>query len=278
MVNETAVRFKVERLKTLVSSSTMVAKLLEVLDNPALSLWDIAGFVSKDPMLTAHLLKVVNSPAFGFMGRVTSITHALLLLGLNAVKGLLLGVEIMGLTKGMQQLWRHSVATAVMAQTIAQKAELRGTEELFVAGLLHDIGKVFLNLESRDDYRRALTAADAGGASLIEVEQEMFGISHAEIAGVVLQRWHLSPRLVEPIRFHHEPSLAKKQTAETAVVHFADILARARGNGPEGHDSPVTPVDDKAWVRLNLSRATIKDVLWESERMMQGAENLLSSS
>jgi len=277
MLNEKTVRFKVERLQTLATTSMMVKKLLEAFDNPELSLSDIAAFVSNDPVLTARLLKAVNSPFFGFVGKVTSITQALLFLGLNTAKGLLLGVEVFRHTRGLEELWLHSVGTAIVARVTGQKAGLKETEELFVAGLLHDIGKVFLNIKFPHDYQRALTLADTRGTLIIDTEKEIFDTTHAEVAGWVLERWHLSPRLIEPIRYHHEPSLAKKQSAETAVVHVSDVISRAGGFG-SGGDALVPRIDESAWARLNLSRTQIKDILWESEEVMQEAESFLCSA
>ena len=277
MLNEKAFRFNLEHLQTLATIPMMVKKLLNVFDDPALSLREIAAFVSNDPLLTTHLLKAVNSPLFGFTGRVTSITQALLLLGLNAAKGLLLGVEAFRHAKGLEELWAHSVGTAIMARVTGKKAGLQETEDLFVAGLIHDIGKVFLNLKLPNEYHRALTLAHTREAFIIDTEKEVFETTHAEVAGWVLERWHLSPSLIEPIRYHHEPSLAKKQSAGTAVVHFSDVLTRALGFG-SGGDALVPRIDDWTWARLNLSRAEIKDILWESEELMQEAECFLADA
>ena len=112
---------------------------------------------------------------------------------------------------------------------------------------------------------------------IIDTEKEVFDTTHAEVAGWVLERWHLSPRLIEPIRYHHEPSLAKKQSAGTAVVHFSDVLTRALGFG-SGGDALVPRIDERVWARLNLSRAEIKDILWESEELMQEAEYFLADA
>jgi HD-like signal output (HDOD) protein len=274
MLNEETVRFKVEHLRTLATIPTMVKKLLEVLDDSTLSLREIGTFVSNDPLLTAHLLRAVNSPLFGFTGRVTSITQALLLLGLNAAKGLLLGVEAFRHAKGLEELWAHSVGTAIVARVTGKKAGLKETEDLFVAGLIHDIGKVFLNLKLPNEYQRALSLAHTREAFIIDAEKEIFETTHVEVACWVLERWHLSPRLIEPIRYHHDPSLAKKQSAGTAVVHFSDVLTRALGFG-SGGDALVPQIDERVWARLNLSRAEIKDILWESEELMQEAECFL---
>jgi HD-like signal output (HDOD) protein len=253
----------------------MVRKLLEIFDNPGLSLKDIGEFVSNDPVLVTQLLKAVNSPLFGFTGRVTSITQALLLLGLDAAKGLLLGVEISGLAKGMEELWAHSVGTAIVARVTAQKVGLKETEELFVAGLIHDIGKVLLNLKFPEEYGRALTLARSGEAFIIETEKKIFDTTHAEVAGWVLERWRLSSRLTEPITFHHEPALAKRRSTGVAVIHFSDMLTCALGFG-SGGNAHVPRIDEKAWTRLDLSSGVIKDILWESEELLHEAESFLA--
>jgi HD-like signal output (HDOD) protein len=115
----------------------VVKKLLEVLENPKLSLEEIAAVVSKDQMLTARLLKTANSPYFGFIHWVGTIRLALFLLGLNTAKALLLGVSLFRHVRGMEGLWAHSVGTAILTEMIARRRGLTGQGELFVAGLLH---------------------------------------------------------------------------------------------------------------------------------------------
>jgi putative nucleotidyltransferase with HDIG domain len=277
MPPEGTIRREIEHVQGLPTIPVMLKKLLVAFNDPRLSLNDIAGFVSTDPALTGSLLKAVNSPLFGFSGRVTSITQALLLLGLNAAKGLLLGVAVFGLAKGLEGLWAHSVGTGIVARITARQQALGEPEELFVAGLLHDIGKILLYVKFPDEYRHALALARAEKAFIGDVEKQTFSSTHAEVAGWVLERWHLPPRLIEPIRHHHQPSLAKKTAAETAIVHFSDILTRARGFG-SGGDALVPPVDEKVWARLNLSKGDIKAILCESEKLMQEGESFLNSA
>jgi HD-like signal output (HDOD) protein len=260
MPPEGTIRREMEHVQGLPTIPVMLKKLLEAFNDPRLSLNDIAGLVSNDPALTASLLKAVNSPVFGFAGRVTSITQTLLLLGLNAAKG----------------LWAHSVGTGIVARITARQQALSEPEELFVAGLLHDIGKIFLYVRFPNKYCHVLALARAEKAFIGDVEKQTFSSMHTEIAGWVLERWHLPPRLIEPIRHHHQPSLAKKMAAETAIVHFSDILTRARGFG-SGGDLLVPPVDEKAWARLNLSRGDIKAILCESEKLMQEGESFLNN-
>ena len=277
MPPEGTIRREMEHLQGLPTIPVMLKKLLEAFNDPRLSLNDISGFVSNDPALAGSLLKAVNSPLFGFVGRVTSITQALLLLGLNAAKGLLLGVAVFGLAKGLEGLWAHSVGTGIVARITARQQALGEPEELFVAGLLHDIGKIFLYVKFPDECLRALALARAEKAFIGHVEKQTFNSTHTEVAGWVLTRWHLPLRLIEPIRYHHQPSLSQKMAAETAIVHFSDVLARARGFG-SGGDAFVPPVDERVWARLNLSKGDIKAILCESDKLMQDTESLLNNA
>ena len=253
----------------------VVKKLLEVLENPRLSLRDIATVVSKDQILTARLLRTANSPFFGFFHRVATIQQALVLLGLNTAKALLLGASFFRHVRGIEGLWAHSVGTAVVTRVIAQRYALPEREELFVAGLLHDIGKVFLYAKFPQDYQRALTLASERGVLIVDAEREVFHSTHAEVAGWALERWCLPSQLVEAIRYHHEPFLATTWCTETAVVHVSDIVVRAQGYG-SGGDALVPLIDETVRARLNLSGTVIKVLLSESEEPLREAQGFLS--
>jgi putative nucleotidyltransferase with HDIG domain len=147
---------------------------------------------------------------------------------------------------------------------------------LFVAGLLHDIGKVFLNLKFPEEFRSALALAHREGTLIAHAEEDVFQMNHAEVAARVTERWHLSDRLIEPIRYHHEPSLALKQSTETVVIHLSDILTRARGFG-SGGDALVPLIDRSVWARLDLSTEEIMAILSESDAALREAGGFLSS-
>jgi HD-like signal output (HDOD) protein len=253
----------------------VVKKLFEMLDDPRLSVDDIAACVSNDQVLAAHLLKLANSPFFGFCSRVTSIQQALVLLGVNMAKALLLGVSLFRHVRGLEGLWHHSVGTAIITGVITQRQAIREQEECFVAGLLHDIGKVFLLMKFPEDYRRVLVLAKEKSGLIVDAEMEIFNCTHAEIGSWVLEGWNLPDQLVEAIRYHHTPALADKWFTETALVHVADALVRSRGFG-SGGDALAPLIDGAVRTRLNLSEVEIAAILSDSEALLREAESFLA--
>ena len=154
MVSRVTIQRKMRHVQEFRTLPVLLKRLLETLENPRLSLEDIAAVVSKDQVLASQLLKTANSPFFGFTRRVSSIKQALVLLGVNAAKGLLLGVSVFHHVREIEGLWAHSVGTAIAAAVMARRRALTDHAELFAAGLLHDVGKVFLPKETLLDLQR----------------------------------------------------------------------------------------------------------------------------
>ncbi len=196
MASRETIRRRMRHVQEFHTIPVMLQRVLDVLQNPRLSLDSIAYVVSNDQVLTAQLLKTANSPFFGFTQRVGSIKQALLVLGLNAAKGLPLGVSYFYHVKGIEGLWAHSVGTAIVARILAQRQALRDCPGVFAAGLLHDVGKVFLAVKFPEEYRRALTLA-ANGALIVDAETEIFNASHAAATGWASEQWHLPAVLSE---------------------------------------------------------------------------------
>lgn len=274
-MNAQRIRAQLEQLDSLPTIPPVVKKLLMTIDSPTISLTEMGNFISKDQALTARLLKMVNSPIYGFPGRISSVSQALILLGLNVVKGMLLGVSVFEMMeKTMMGLWEHSLSTAVAARAIALKKGINEPEEVMVSALLHDIGKVALKIKFSDKYETALALSEKNEVLVKDAEEEIFSITHADAGGWLSQKWNFPLKLIEPIVYHHRPSLAKHAPAQTEIVHVADILVRARGIGFAG-DRLVPPVNQKAWEGLSLSDTDIRDVLSTIEDTVQEAEDLV---
>jgi putative nucleotidyltransferase with HDIG domain len=217
---------------------------------------------------------MVNSAIYGFPGRIASVSHATMLLGLNVIKGLLLGVSVFELMqKTMNGLYEHSLGCAIASRIIAQKKGLKEPEEVSVAGLLHDIGKVILALEYPAEYQAAMNEAQAKSISIYDAENIQFNATHANVGSWLAEKWRFPRSLIEVIEFHHRPASSKNAPLETAIVHMADILVRARGFGFAG-EIFVPEVNTIAYELLKLSESDIKDVLKEMEDNMESAEDI----
>lgn len=271
-------RSQIEKVDTLPTMPSVLKKLLKVIENPKVSLNEIGNFISSDPVLTTRVLKVVNSPIYGFPGRISSVSQALILLGLNVVRGMLLGVSVFEvMERAMVGLWEHSMGCAVTARIIAQKKGVKEPEEISVAALLHDIGKVVLSLKFTEEYKDILSNAEKNGLYISEAEKNYFSITHAEAGAWIAQKWNFPKSLVEVIEYHHKPHLSKNIPVQSAIVHLADILIQARGFGFSGNNS-VPPVHPSAWQALDLSETDMKEILIEMEEVLEQAEDFLISS
>jgi putative nucleotidyltransferase with HDIG domain len=267
-------RHKVENINTLPTVPGVLKKLSSIIEKPRITLVEISSFISNDPALTTKVLKMVNSAIYGFPGRIASVSHATMLLGLNVIKGLLLGVSVFELMqKAMNGLYEHSLACAIASRVIAQKKGLKEPEEISVAGLLHDIGKVILMLEFQKEYEAAMNEAKAKNISIFEAEKVQFNATHANVGSWLAEKWRFPRNLIEVIEFHHRPIQAKNAPLEAAIVHVADILVRARGFGFAG-ENVVPEVHPVAFELLKLSAEDIGDVLKELEDNMESAEDI----
>lgn len=225
----------------------------------------VGELISRDQVLSAKILRMVNSPFYGFPGRISSIPHALVLLGFNVVKGLVLTTTVFDtLAKETRGLWEHSLGTAVLSRRIALHLELPEPDEVLVAGLLHDIGKVVLSYLAPDDFQSALKVAQVKHCHIGVAEREVFGVDHTRVALWMADKWHLPERLNDGIACHHNIARAEHSREIAAVVQLADILARGMGYG-NGGDPTVPPIDRGAFKSLGLTFEALDAVIREAE-------------
>lgn len=270
------VRSKIEQIDTLPTIPGVLKKLLKILDSPSVSLSDISQFISNDPALAAKVLRMVNSPIYGFPGRISSVTQAVILLGINVVKGLLLGVSVFELMqKAMVGLWEHSFGCAITARLIAKKMGMKEPEELSAAGLLHDIGKVILILYFNSIYEGIMKEAEEQGITVLEAERNTIFLTHANAGAWMTQRWSFPRNLIEIIEYHHKPHLSKNVPLETSIIHVSDIIVRARGFGFAG-DNLVPMLNKEAWEFLALTEANLRDIFSELEDSIEGATGMFT--
>mgnify|MGYP000938877064 CR=1 FL=1 len=267
-------RYKITNIDALPTLPRTLKHLLKLLEKPNVSLTEIGEFVSNDPVIAAKVLKMVNSAIYGFSGRISSVKQAVILLGMNVVKGMLLGISIFELMQEtMVGLWEHSIGCSVAARIIAQKRGFKETEEISVSALLHDIGKVVLILQYPDRYEYAMKKTQDRGVVIGMAEEEVFPANHAEAGSWITEKWRFPKVLTETIRYHHKPHLSKTFLYEASIVSLADVLVRARGFGFAG-DMLVPSVKSDVWERLEMTEADLRDIFREMEYSMADADML----
>ena len=256
-------------------------QLTEVLDNPRGSTAQIADIIGLDSGLTARLLRLVNSAFYCFPSKVESISHAVLLVGVEQIRDLVLATSILRIFKGisadlidMESFWLHSVATGVTARLLAaHRREING-ERFFVAGVLHDIGRLLLFQKLPDGARRALLRTRQEGEALLDAERVVFGFDHATVGGALLDAWGLPPGLSEMVRCHHSPGDAQRYPVETAAVHVADLLVTAIGLGSTG-DEAAPRLCPGAWERLGLQPDILGAVAEQAEQQVDDVRRFI---
>ncbi|MCD6197057.1 MAG: HDOD domain-containing protein [Deltaproteobacteria bacterium] len=267
-------RRKVENINSLPTIPSTLKQISKVIGDPVISLKEIGDFIGNDPALTTKILKMVNSAFYGFPGRISSTSHATVLLGLNVIKGLLVGVSVFeAMQNTMLGLWEHSLGCALTSRLMAKRKGLKDYDDVYAAGLLHDIGKIILFLEFPKEYKETMNEAEFKEITIVEAERDHFVTNHADIGSWLAEKWLFPRNLIEVIKYHHKPHLSKNAPIETAIVHLADIFMRANGVGFAG-DPFVPAVNPVAFETLKLSETDIKEILEEMEDSLEVTEEL----
>ena len=265
---------------TLPEIPSIVFELNEVIANPLSSAEDIAQVVQRSPSLTALLLKIVNSPFYGFPSKIDKISLAVTLIGTREISGLALGISLLSLFNripkeilSMYSFLRHSLACGIISRILAAHKSIPQTEQLFVSGLLHDLGRLILYSYFPDESRNILSRARSSEMLLYEQETDYLGCNHTHLVKHLLQQWKLPMVLENNVFFHHCPKEAQQpQTA--ALVHLADIITNGLGIGTSG-ERFVPPLDFAAWESLELSPSCFDVVTKQATHQYFALESLL---
>jgi putative nucleotidyltransferase with HDIG domain len=239
LVDKEEFRLTVTELEGMPALPGIMNKLNRMMKDPSFSVESMAEELGKDQAMAAKILKLVNSAFYGFPGRISSLTHAVVLLGFDVIKGVLLSAYVFDhMREKMLPLWIHSLAVSKAAGLIAKTLEEPQPEEITLAGLLHDIGKVVFSLKIPEQYALVLQAAATKGLPPLVAERKLFGFDHADVAYWMCGAWNLPERLAIPMGYHHKIRVPRKLKRQTAILALADLFVKASGFGSEG-DTPI---------------------------------------
>ena len=236
MSNINSIIKKIDRLTPI---PQVASKVMSIAEDPKSSMYDLSKVIIFDTAVTANLLKVVNSAYFGLPGKVDSVHQAIVYLGMAQVVDLVLlsasGENLQTAQEGYDleagELWKYSVASALIARELAEKKGVKDTHLIFTAALLKDIGKVILNQYVKDSFDKINVLVTKQNFTFREAEKEVIGIDHAELGGMVAENWKFSPKMVEIIRHHHRPQETSISEFESAIVYTADTICMMMGIG-----------------------------------------------
>ena len=261
---------------------SIVFELNEVIANPLSSADDIAQIVQKSPSLTAILLKFANSPFYGFPSKIDKISLAVTLIGTREISGLALGLSILSIFDkipkkllDMYSFLKHSVACGIISRMLASQKGISQTEQFFVSGLLHDLGRLILYSNFPEDSRNIFNLSRTTNKLLYEIEKDYFGCNHSYVAKLLMKQWKLPISLENNVFYHHNPAKAP-QSVPATLVHLADIITNGLGIGTSG-ERFVSALDTEAWDNLGLSPTCFDIVIKQATHQFFALESMLEN-
>lgn len=234
----------INRVDELSEVPQIAFRAIELLNNPDTDVSGLAEVISSDQALTAKLLRLCNSVYYGLPRKVTTISEAVMIVGFTSIKSLVLMITtqstlnkgLLGYKIGPGDFWRHSLNTAETARFLAQKIGYAKPEESFIAGLIHDIGKMVLNQYALPEVYRATNLAQKERLPIFQAEQKILGFDHAEVGAGLAERWNFPPVLVESIRRHHSFEPYQEGTVTQllpSLVGLSNLIAKQSPQAPE---------------------------------------------
>lgn len=271
----------IEEARDLPALSPVIRRLNELIRNPTVSAAEVGQLISQDIALSSTTLKLVNSPFYGFSQKISSITHAIVIMGFNKVKNIALAASIL---QGFREreathfdyngFWEHAIGTAIAAEVLAQALNSDVVDEAFISGLLHDQGKLMVVRYFDIEFAQVRHVIERQHVTTHEAENEVLGFNHALVGTWLAEKWNYSEPLSMAIRMHHSPLMARQHRELVWLIHAADIFCRALGIG-NGGDPFVPELDRQVWEQLKLTSELVDQVLADILKSMERAGDFL---
>lgn len=255
----------------LVSFPKIYFKIVEVLESPLSTANHVAEVVGKDTSLSARLLRLVNSPMYGFPSTIDSISKAVTIIGGNELTTLAMGISVIDCFKhipssilDVQNFWKHSIAVGIIAGILAGRYPGLSEERLFVAGVLHDIGKLIMIKHFPKNFLQVAKASKEQSLPTTQAEKDVFGFHHSRVGALLLEEWKIPPILKSIVNYHHKPQCAD-DPLEPSIIHVADFTAVAMRFGSSGTEL-VPPLEKEAMEHLGLSADDLVQATVQAKR------------
>ncbi|MEW6701936.1 MAG: HDOD domain-containing protein [Bacteroidota bacterium] len=227
------IRKQLSNIGTLPSVPQIITEVSMLLDNDRTSAADLCKVISQDQGIVAKILAVANSPLYGLPRRVSTIEFAVVIIGFEHIKNILVALSLVEAFKTRNTLnwdqngyWIHSLLTATAAKRIADDLRYPKSGEVFTAGLLHDLGIVVLQRYMHNEFKKVIKLVDEEEIRHYNAEEFVLGFTHQDIGEFLLEKWNFPPYISEAVLFHHTPSLAEKGRVLASLIHLADYMTQ----------------------------------------------------
>lgn len=274
------------RIGDIATLPEVTLRVIEIVENPRSTARDLHEVIKTDPALSSKILKVVNSSFYGLPGQIASVDRAIVMLGLSAVKNIAIAASMARLFKSdkltdeysAQDLWKHSVAVAVASRSLARAGgNQTGAEEVFLAGLIHDLGMLAERQTCGDMFAEVIRKCAAGQGKFVTLEDEIIGANHQAFGEALCAKWKFPKHLRAVVGNHHEPERVSAEFNKiVTLVRVADVLAcqLELGFNLSAKDESILP-DDLATIGIDeAGLEALRSVLPEET---EAAEATLSS-
>lgn len=269
---------------TVYSLPMLYDRLIQAINHPRSSIADITRIISDDQGLSARILRLANSPRFGYHTKVDSITEAVTIVGTQQLSDLTLAVSVIDIFHGipgelfnMTSFWQHSITCAIVARSLAICRREANAERYFLTGMLHDIGQLILCANVPEYVRDLVIESRASGQPLYELQRAAFGFDHGDVGGGLLNLWRIPASISEAVTFHHSPDRSELYRTETALMHVADVIAHALQSGFSG-ESYIPALHETAWEQLEIAPGMLTVILKQTDDQLNETMDILYGS
>ena len=254
---------KIDKLPTI---PAIAHEILNLVGDETVSVNKIENIVENDPAISGKILSVANSAFFGTKYPIKTLDNAIMRIGFNNVKNIALGISIMTVfdedrgprVLDYQRIFNHSVSVGFIAKRLSDELKLSTSDEIFLNGLLHDVGFLVLSRYFADDYKLVVENLN-DGQTLLEAEKNVLDFDHADMGAWLADQWQLPNNINDTIQHHHSPSLAKRSVKHVSVTHVADYISTKNILSPVDKD-PGYPLDASALEVLGISEEELNDI------------------
>lgn len=271
VMNSAEARKRVENARDLPTLPSVASEIIRLANSPKTNAADVGRIIEQDQALTTKVLKLVNSAFYGFPGQIKTIQHAVVIIGFNKVKNVVMAATLFDMTKkcrknglDIPRFWLHALGAAIAARVCDKHfdKDTKG-DDIFVAGLIHSIGLLIMDQIFPKECAEVRKLCETSDMSIVEAEREVFGFTNCQVGEWIAEKWRLPLMLRQSIRYYARPMQAREEIVAASCSHVGCSISRALGVGNPGY-TRVLPIDPQLCSRFGLDAPMLDAIVGET--------------